>query len=146
MRASTSRIIYCAGLFALTACALLPVPATAPDPTTGVAVAAPIKVEVRLAQTIRERIELETSLPARHPELVSAAATEEALRSLAFAHDPAASRTELIAALADQLSSALAERGRLAAQSSDGERRAQVETVIAALIGAINAEVHSTRA
>lgn len=144
MRATTSRIIYCAGLFTLTACALLPVPAPAPEAV--VAVAAPIKVEVRLAQTIRERIELETSLPARHPELASAAATEEALRSLAFAHDPAASRTKLIAALADQLSGALAEHGRLAAEPADGKRRAQVETVIAALIGAINAEVHSNRA
>lgn len=143
MRASTARTIFCIGLFTLTACAVLPVPTT--DPVAAQSSAVPMNVEVRLAQSIRDRIELEASLPARHPELASATATEQALRSLAFADDVATSRTELIAALADQLSGALAERGRLAAETADAARQAQVEIVISALIGAINAEVHSNR-
>jgi|JI7StandDraft_1071085.scaffolds.fasta_scaffold07689_4 hypothetical protein len=141
MRASTSRIIYCIGLFSLTACAVLPVPSI--SPVAAVSVAAPMKVEVRLAQSIRERIELEATLPARHPGIVNAIATEDALRDLAFAGEGAASRTELIAALADELSAALAERGRVAA---DAEQQSHVENVISGLIGAINSEVHRNRA
>ncbi len=140
MRASTSRLVFCIGLFTLTACAVLPAPV--PEVTAAVSSAAPLAAEERLAHSIRERIELETTLPASHPELVNAAATESALRSLAFADDPAASRSDLINALADELSGALAERGRLAAAGADARRHAQVETVISRLIAAINSEVH----
>jgi len=140
MRASTSRIIYCIGLFSLTACAVLPVPTV--SPVAAVTAAAPMKVEVRLAQSIRERIELEAALPAQHPGVVNAQATEDALRELAFAGDAAASRTELIAALADELSAALASRGRVAA---DAKQHDHVETVISGLVGAINSEVHRNR-
>ena len=111
-----------------------------------VVAAAPLMAEERLAHSIRERIELETTLPARHPELTNAAATETALRELAFADDPATSRTQLINALADELSGALAERGRLAADGADRKRHAQVQTVITRLIAAINSEVHRNRA
>lgn len=140
MRASTSRIIYCIGLFSLTACAVLPVPTVAP--VAAVTAAAPMKVEVRLAQSIRERIELEASLPAEHPGVVNALATEDALRQLAFADDGAGSRTELIAALADELSAALASRSSVAA---DAKQHDHVETVISGLVGAINSEVHRNR-
>jgi hypothetical protein len=140
MRASTSRIIYCIGLFSLTACAVLPVPTVAP--VAAVTSVAPMKVEVRLAQSIRERIELEASLPAEHPGVVHALATEDALRQLAFADDGDASRTELIAALADELSAALASRSSVAA---DAKQHDHVETVISGLVGAINSEVHRNR-
>ena len=46
MRASTSRVIFCIGLFSLTACAVLPVPAV--SPVAAVTAASPMKVEVRL--------------------------------------------------------------------------------------------------
>ncbi|MEZ6030122.1 MAG: hypothetical protein R3C46_10275 [Hyphomonadaceae bacterium] len=140
MRASTSRIIYCIGLFALAACAVIPAPVT--EDTRAVAVSAPLAVEVRLAQAVRDRIELEAALPARHADVVTAAATEDALRSLAFADDPGATRIDLIAALADQLSDALADRTRLA---SDETQKARVEKVISGLMGAINTEVHRNR-
>ncbi len=141
MRASTSRIIFCIGLFSLTACAVLPVPTV--SPVAAVTAASPMKVEVRLAQSIRDRIELEAALPAQHPGVVNALATEDALRQLAFAGDAAASRTELIAALADELSAALAARKRDAANT---KQQAQLESVISGLIGAINTEVHRNRA
>ena len=141
MRASTSRVIFCIGLFSLTACAVLPVPAV--SPVAAVTAASPMKVEVRLAQSIRDRIELEAALPAQHPGVVNALATENALRQLAFAGDAAASRTELIAALADELSAALAARKRDAANT---KQQAQLESVISGLIGAINTEVHRNRA
>ncbi len=141
MRASTSRTIFCAGLFVLAACAVLPAPVQ--ETATAVATTATVNVEVRLAQSIRDRIELDHTLPARHPERIAAAADEQALRELAFADD-SASRSGLIDALADQLSLALAER-RAAAETADTKRHAQVETVISALIAAINAEVHNNR-
>lgn len=144
MRASTSRTVYCIGLFMLTACAVLPAPA--PTVTSAITTSAPLAVEERLAQSIRQRIELEVTLPADNGSLANVAATEAALRSLAFADDPAASRKDLIAALADELSGALAERGRLSADGADKKRQAQVETVITRLIAAINSEVNRNRA
>jgi hypothetical protein len=59
LKASTSRLVYCIGLFALTACAVLPAPV--PETTMAVSTSAPLSVEVRLAQTIRERIELQSA-------------------------------------------------------------------------------------
>ncbi len=144
MRASTSRTVYCIGLFMLTACAVLPAPV--PTVNTAIATSAPLAVEERLAQSIRQRIELEVTLPPGDDSLANVAATETALRSLAFADDPAASRKELIAALADELSGALAERGRLSAGGADKKRQAQVEAVITRLIAAINSEVHRNHA
>lgn len=144
LKASTSRMIYCIGLFALTACAVLPAPV--PETTMAVSTAAPLPVEVRLAQTIRERIELEATLPDTHADLINAVATEDALRSLAFADDQTASRADLIAALADQLSAALADRSRLPAEAAaDSAVKVRTEKVISGLIGAINSEVHRSR-
>jgi len=142
LKASTSRLIYCIGLFALTACAVLPAPV--PETTMAVSTAAPLSVEARLAQTIRERIELEATLPATHADVANVAATEEALRSLAFAENPAASRSDLIAALADHLSAALADRSELQ-DSADKAVSVRTEKVISGLIGAINSEVHRNR-
>lgn len=144
LTASTSRLVYCIGLFTLTACAVLPTPV--PETTMTVATAAPLTVEVRLAQTIRQRVELEATLPAAHADLANAAATEEALRSLVFAHDQAASRADLITALADQLSAALADRSRLQTEAAaDKTVKVRTEKVISGLIGAINSEVHRNR-
>lgn len=144
LKASTSRLVYCIGLFALTACAVLPAPV--PETTMAVSTAAPLSVEVRLAQTIRERIELEATLPDTHADLINAAATENALRSLAFADGQAASRADLITALADQLSAALADRSRLQAEAAaDKAVKVRTEKVISGLIGAINYEVHRNR-
>ena len=141
LKASTSRLVYCIGLFALTACAVLPVPVV--ETSMAVVTSAPLSAEDRLAQSIRARIELEAALPAHHSDLAAAVATEDALRSLAFADDPATARAELIAALADELSSALAERTRFASNpGADKASGARMEKVISGLIGAINAEVH----
>lgn len=142
LKASTSRLVYCIGLFALTACAVLPAPV--PESTMAVSTSAPLSVEVRLAQTIRERIKLEATLPATHADVANAAATEDALRSLAFADDPASSRAELIAALADHLSAALADRSQLQA-SADKAASERTEKLISGLLGAINSEVQRNR-
>jgi hypothetical protein len=142
LKASTSRLVYCIGLLALTACAVLPAPV--PETTMAVSTSAPLSVEVRLAQTIRERIELEATLPAAHADLANAAATEDALRSLAFADDQAASRADLIAALADHLSEALADRSQLQGKA-DEAISVRTEKVISGLLGAINTEVHRNR-
>ncbi len=144
LKASTSRLVYCVGLFALTACAVLPAPVV--ETSMAVVTSAPLSAEERLASSIRDRIELEATLPAGHADLATAAATESALRSLAFAENPTAARTDLIAALADELSSALAERTRIASDdSADTASGARMEKVISGLIGAINAEVHRTQ-
>lgn len=142
LKASTSRLVYCIGLFALTACAVLPVPVA--ETTMAQSTSAPLSAEERLARSIRDRIELEATLPAAHADLVNAVATEDALRSLAFADDAASSRADLIAALADHLSAALADRSELSA-NADKAVSVRTEKVISGLLGAINTEVHRNR-
>jgi hypothetical protein len=142
LKASTSRLVYCIGLFALTACAVLPVPV--PETSMAVSTSAPLSAEERLARSIRDRIELEVTLPAAHADLVNAVATEDALRTLAFADDAASSRADLIAALADHLSAALADRSELPADA-DKAVSVRTEKVISGLLGAINTEVHRNR-
>lgn len=139
MRASTSRVVYCAGLLLATACAVLP--KSAPAPVAETSRASPQSVEARLAHSIRDRIELAATFGNSHPRLAEAALTEAALRKLAFAGNIAEARHQLILALADELADALANRSRLAGQT-DASDRTRADAVVSGLTAAINAEVH----
>ncbi len=114
------------------------------ETTMAQSTSSPLSAEERLARSIRDRIELEAMIPAAHADLVNAVATEDALRSLAFADDTASSRADLIAALADHLSAALADRSELPA-NADNAVSVRTEKVISGLLGAINTEVHRNR-
>ena len=119
MRASTSRFVYCLGLLAVTACAVLP--EALPNliaPTH--AEAAPLTTETRLAQAIRGRVELSTAVKADDPVMMEAVATEAALRDLAFADDVATTRRELIYALTNELSDALDQLKHVAGRTDSG--------------------------
>lgn len=141
MRASTSRFVYCLGLLAVTACAVLPealpgsMAASHPE-------AKPLTTEMRLAQAIRGRVELAAAVTADDPSMVEAVATETALRDLAFADDVAATRRDLIYALTDELSDALADREQVA---ETHPARAKADAVVTGLTAAINSEVHRNR-
>ena len=142
MRASTSRLVYCVGLLVATACAVLPEAMNAPVGTASSA--APLSAEARLAHTIRDRIELAAVYGEDHPKLQETATTEAALRELAFSDDVAATRRELIAALANELSDALANRSKLAAEAAEPEL-VKADAVVSGLTAAINTEVHRNR-
>lgn len=145
MRASTSRFVYCLGLLTVTACAVLP--EALPNlvaPTH--AEAAPLTTETRLAQAIRGRVELATAVKADDPVMIEAIATETALRDLAFSDDVATTRRELIYALSDELSDALADREQAASryEPTDPEL-VKADAVVTGLTAAINREVHRNR-
>lgn len=145
MRASTSRFVYCVGLLAVTACAVLPeaIPGALSARHTE---AAPLTTEVRLAQAIRGRVELATVATPEDPSLMEAVATETALRDLAFSDDVAATRRDLIYALTDELSDALADREQVAAHfEATHPERAKADAVVTGLTAAINSEVHRNR-
>jgi hypothetical protein len=145
MRASTSRLIYCIGLLVVTACAVLPEAMT--TPVGAITEAAPLTTEVRLAHAMRDRVELTAEYGAGHPRMLEAAATETALRHLAFSDDVDATRRDLISALANELSDALATRSELAAnQHPEAPELARANAVIDGLTAAINTEVHRNRA
>ena len=89
MNSLTARWVYCAGLFFVTACAVLPeqLPASAPAPA--VAAEASATPEQQLARVMRERIELERRYGDTHPAIARAAATEVTLREFAISANPA---------------------------------------------------------
>ena len=74
MRASTSRFVYCLGLLAVTACAVLreALPGSMAASHTE---AKPLTTEMRLAQAIRGRVELAANVPLEDPSMVEAIAT-----------------------------------------------------------------------
>ena len=141
MRASTSRFVYCLGLLAVTACAVLPeaLPSVMAASHTE---ANPLTTEMRLAQAIRGRVELAANVPLEDPSMVEAIATETALRDLAFADDAVSTRRDLIYALTDELSDALAEREHVA---ETHPARAKADAVVTGLTAAINTEVRRNR-
>ena len=144
MKASTSRFIYCAGLLAVTACAVLPEVVRAPVVVTKEA--APLTAEARLAHTIRDRIELTAVYGPEHPKLQENAATEAALRDLAFSDDVDATRRSLILALADELSDAMADRTQIASRHASADPElVKADAVVSGLTAAINTEVHRNR-
>ncbi len=147
MRASTSRLVYCIGLLVVTACAVLPEAMNAP--VGAASTAAPLSAEARLAHTIRDRIELTAVYGEGHPRLQETATTEAALRELAFSDDIAATRRDLISALANELSDALANRSKLAAEAAEPElikpELIKADAVVSGLTAAINTEVHRNR-
>ena len=141
MRAPTSRLVYCLGLLAVTACAVLP---EAPPGAMAAShqEAPPLTTEMRLAHAIRGRVELATAVAAEDPSMIEAVATETALRDLAFADDVASTRRDLIYALTDELSDALAEREQVA---ETHPARAKADAVVTGLTAAINTEVRRNR-
>jgi hypothetical protein len=143
MRASTSRLVYCIGLLVVTACAVLPeaMHATVETATD----AKPLSAEARLAHTIRDRIELSAVYGPEHPKLQETATTEAALRELAFADDVGATRRELISALANELSDALATRSKLTTSEASDTDLVKANAVVSGLTAAINTEVHRNR-
>jgi hypothetical protein len=106
-------------------------------------VSASQSLEVRLAQAMRHTIEVEIAYGSRHPDFVEAKGIETALRDLAFADNARATRAELIDALADELSDALADRSALPATDT---RKPGADALVKQLTGAINREVHQNRA
>lgn len=140
MRASTSRFVYCLGLLAVTACAVLP--ETLTKTVSDTPVAAPPSAEMRLAHAIRDRLELTAVREAGDPGIVEATITETALRDLAFADDVATTRRELISALANELSDALAKQSVTEATHPD---RVKADAAVSGLTAAINAEVRRNR-
>ena len=141
MRASTSRFVYCLGLLAVTACAVLP-EALPGAMAASHQEATPLTTEMRLAHAIRGRVELATAVAAEVPSMIEAVATETALRDLAFADDVASTRRDLIYALTDELSDALAEREQVA---ETHPARAKADAVVTGLTAAINTEVRRNR-
>lgn len=145
MRASTSRFVYSIGLLALTACAVLP-ENLVPTQLTPQATAKPETVEKRLAEAIRGRVELATTVAPTDPTLQNALATEKALRSIAFSDDAVVARRDLIYALTDELSDALADREQVAAHREASQREiAKADAIVTGLTAAINTEVHRNR-
>jgi hypothetical protein len=144
MRASTSRVVYCFGLLIATACAVLP--EALPSLVAEAPTAAPLTAEIRLARTIHTRLELETAPEANQPALAEKIVLENALRDLAFADDVAATRRDLILALTNELSGALADRTALSQRFVEGHpERVKADTVITGLTLAINNEVRRNR-
>ena len=145
MRASTSRFVYCVGLLALTACAVLP-ENLLPTPIAQHESAKPATVEERLAEAIRGRVELATSVSPSDPSFQTALANETALRSIAFSDDVASARRELISALTNELSDALADREAVTAgHDASHPEVVKANAVVTGLTAAINTEVHRNR-
>jgi hypothetical protein len=144
MRASTSRFVYCLGLLVATACAVLP--EALPTLVAEAPTAAPLTTEVRLARTIHDRLELETAAAPSQPLLAEKIVLENALRELAFADDAVATRRDLILALTNELSGALADRTALSERFVEGHpERVKADAVITGLTAAINSEVRRNR-
>lgn len=145
MRSSTSRFVYCVGLLALTACAVLP-ENLLPTPVAQHEPAKPETVEVRLAEAIRGRVELATTVAPTDPSLQTAFATETALRTIAFSDDVASARRDLIYALTNELSDALADREQAAiGHDTTHPEVVKADAVVTGLTAAINTEVHRNR-
>lgn len=139
MQATTAKIIYAIGLFLLAAAAVIP-QKRAPLLEAAI-VSTPLSTENRLAVAMTERITLEAAGDLHNYRLTELEGEIDGLRRLAFEDDAEGARGELIDALADQLSLALARRSDLSREHAPA--LTQVDTVIRALTQAINAEVRS---
>jgi hypothetical protein len=139
MKGSAARIAYCVGLFVLAACAVVPRP-RAPVLIATV-ISDPLSTEGRLAGAIAERISIEASGDIHAYRLDELTGEIAGLRRLAFEDDALGARQELVDALADQLSAALARRGEIASSDNTTDLRV-TDAIIRSLTAAINAEVH----
>lgn len=144
MKGTSAKIVYAVGLFFLAACAVIPRPAT--HIVTAELVSTPLSTEGRLARAISQRIALEASGAIHDYRLDELSAEIAGLRRLAFEDDAEGARAELIDALADQLSAALAWRGDLATRDSNADALGAADRHIRGLTAAINAEVRRTGA
>lgn len=140
MNSRTARWIYCAGLFFVTACAVLP-ETLAPAAPAVVAVAPPTP-EQQLAHVMRERIESKRRYGDKHPASVEASAAEQTLRDFALSANPDHFHRDLLRALTNELSDALA--GRTAASLKYGAKHPEyqkAEFAVSGLMSVINVEM-----
>ncbi len=140
MTGTPAKIAYCICLFVLAACAVIPRPAS--TQITAVPVAAAYSTENRLADAIHARIAIEASGELHDYRIDELAGQIEGLRRIAFEDDAHGARIELIGALADELSAAMARRQQLADHFGDNHPDTGIaDAIIRSLTAAINAEV-----
>lgn len=139
MKGTSAKIVYAIGLFILAACAVIPRPST--HMLTAELVTTPLSTEGRLARAISERIAIEASDAMHDYRLDELTAEIAGLRYLAFEDDAEGARSELIDALAEELSAALAYRAHLSARGGEGDSVTAADRHIRGLTAAINAEV-----
>lgn len=139
MTGTSAKIIYAIGLFLLAAAAVIPQKRQPMLEAT--VISAPLSTENRLATAITERIALEAAGDIHNYRLTELEGEIDGLRRLAFEDDAEGARGELIDALADQLSLALARRNDLAVDQAPA--LVQADTVIRGLTQAINREVRA---
>jgi len=145
MNRTGARIAYCVGLFLLTACAVIPPPAA---PTIiAVPVVAAQSTGDKLASAMHQRIAIEASGAVHDVRLTELASEIAGLRRVAFEDDRKGARIELIDALADELSAAMARRSAISDQFGASHPNTGVANeIIRSLTAAINAEVHGVAA
>lgn len=141
MNRTSAQIAYCIGLLVLTACAVIPPP---PKPAI---VARPViaaqSTEERLAAAMHQRIAIEASGAVHDFRLTELASEIAGLRRMAFEDDSKDARIELIDALADELSAAMARRSAISdAFGADHPELGIADAIVRSLTAAINVEVH----
>jgi hypothetical protein len=132
MNSLTARWVYCAVLLMATACAVLPEKLVASDEAP-VAVAPPTPEE-QLASIVRERVELAAAYTARHPAMIQTVSAEARLRQAAAAANPEHFHRDLVRALSNELTDALADRRA-------HPDLARSEAAVSGLLAAINTEM-----
>ncbi|MDP3736505.1 MAG: hypothetical protein Q8R02_03890 [Hyphomonadaceae bacterium] len=140
MNPLTARWVYCAGLFFVTACAVLPETLVAPAPAV-VAVAPPTP-EQQLAHAMRDRIELQRNYGKAHPAIATAAAAEDTLRDFALSANPEHFHRDLLRALTNELSDALADRTAASLKyAAKHPEHQKADLAVSGLMAAINVEM-----
>ena len=133
MKSLTARWVYCGVLLMSAACAVLP-EKLAVSNEAPVAIVAPPTPEEQLANIVRERVELAAAHTARHPAVIQTISTEEGLRQAAAAANPEHFHRDLVRALSNELTDALADRRA-------HPDLAKSEAAVTGLLAAINAEM-----
>jgi hypothetical protein len=143
MTGTPAKIAYCICLFVLAACAVIPRPA---GPTIeAVPAVTAYSTESRLADAIHARIAIEAAGELHDYRLDELSGQIEGLRRIAFEDDARGARIELIDALADELSAAMARRSAISDHLGANHPELDVaEQVIRGLTSAINDEVHAS--
>lgn len=146
MRPLTARIVYCACLCTLAACAALPEthPAAAPARTQSAEplVLQPSGIAADLASVMRRQAEFAEAYGVSHPETLKVATQAASLRDTGLLADPKDFDGNLIGALSDQLANARRDHALLVAHHGESHPEAvKAEGVVSALTAAINREV-----
>ena len=139
MNSLTARWVYCAGLFFVTACAVLPEQLPAPPPA--IVAEAPPTPEQQLARVMRERIELQRRYGDTHPAIAPVATAEGTLREFAISVNAEHFHRDLVRALTNELGDALADRTAAASKyDSQHPEFQKAEQAVSGLMAAINVE------